>query len=279
LTLNEFFKHDRAVRESGHDTTHRFDDRTADFVSVDLNALLLRYEMDFAELIQKEFDGQLPGLGDAGNAGHWRRAALARKRAIMDLMWDEARGYFFDYDFVNRRRSTYISATGLYPLWAGLFDANNSTEKKQAERTVAYACAKLEETAGLAASARESVEAASARDARQWDYPYGWAPHQMLAWQALKNYGFHAAAGRLAYRWLYTIAKNAHDYNGTIPEKYNVVTGSHDVFVEYGNVGTKFEYIAPEGFGWMNASFQTGWRFLTAAQQKDLRQLKAPGKN
>jgi hypothetical protein len=31
-----------------------------------------------------------------------------------------------------------------------------------------------------------------------------------------------------------------------IPEKYNVVTGSHDVFVEYGNVGTKFSYIAPD---------------------------------
>ena len=45
-----------------------------------------------------------------------------------------------------------------------------------------------------------------------------------------------------------------HDFNGTIPEKYCVVTGSHDVFVEYGNVGTKFSYIAPEGFGWVNAS-------------------------
>ena len=53
----------------------------------------------------------------------------------------------------------------------------------------------------------------------------------------LKNYGLDADAGRLAYRWLYTIVKNAHDYNGMIPEKYNVVTGSHEVFVEYGNVG------------------------------------------
>ena len=71
-------------------------------------------------------------------------------------------------------------------------------------------------------------------------YPYGWAPHQMLAWQGFKNYGLNTGAGRLAYCWLYCIAKNAHDYNGVIPEKYNVVTSSHDVFVEYGNVGTKF---------------------------------------
>lgn len=27
---------------------------------------------------------------------------------------------FFDYDFVRRRRSTYVSATAFYPLWAGL---------------------------------------------------------------------------------------------------------------------------------------------------------------
>ena len=277
LTLNDFFKHDRAVRESGHDTTHRFDDRTADFVSVDLNSLLFRYEMDFAELIEKEFGGQLPGMGDSGKTEYWRRKALGRKRAIMDLMWDETRGFFFDYDFVNGKRSTYISATGLYPLWAKLFDTENPAEQKQAKRVVAYATEKLEKAAGLAASAQESVEAARTHDARQWDYPDGWPPHQMLAWQGLKNYGLDSEAERLAYRWLYTIAKNAHDYNGTIPEKYNVVTGSHDVFVEYGNVGTKFEYIAPEGFGWMNASFQTGWTYLTPSRQKDLRRLKPPG--
>jgi alpha,alpha-trehalase len=59
LTLDQFFKHDRAVRESGHDTTHRFDDRTADFVSVDLNSLLYKYETDFAELLENEFGGKL----------------------------------------------------------------------------------------------------------------------------------------------------------------------------------------------------------------------------
>jgi alpha,alpha-trehalase len=100
------------------------------------------------------------------------------------------------------------------------------------------------------------VAAARRKDPRQWDFPDGWPPHQMLAWQGFKNYGMNTDAERLAYRWLYTIARNAHDYNGTIPEKFNVVTGSHDVFIEYGNVGTRFDYITPEGFGWMNASFE-----------------------
>ncbi len=277
MTLDEFFKHDRADRESGHDTTHRFDDRTADFVSVDLNTLLYKYETDFADLIASEFGGDLPELGDDfRTAESWRQRAARRKTAMLALMWDPARGYFFDYDFARQQRSTYISATGLWPLWAHLLEARNPAELAEAKRAAAYACEKLEQTAGLSATARESVESARHRDGRQWDYPYGWAPHQMLAWQGLKNYGLEDDARRLAYRWLYTITKNAHDYNGTIPEKFNVVTGSHDVFVEYGNVGTKFAYIATEGFGWMNASFEVGLTFLSPAQITDLHQLKPP---
>jgi len=279
MTLNQFFRNDRAVRESGHDTTHRFDDRTTDFVSVDLNSLLYKYETDFAELIQNEFGGKLPGVsGERADAGYWRQRAADRKQAMMALMWDDQRGYFFDYDFVNRRRSTCISATGLWPLWAKLFDTNNPAEMERARRVAAYACEKLEEPAGLAATAKESVEAARRHDPRQWDYPYGWAPHQMLAWQGFRNYGLDTDAARLAYRWLYCIAKNARDYNGVIPEKYNVVTGSHEVFVEYGNVGTKFSYITPEGFGWMNASFEVGMKFLSPAMLADLREMKPPAK-
>ena len=61
-----------------------------------------------------------------------------------------------------------------------------------------------------------------------------------------------------------------------ITEKYNVVTGSHDVFVEYGNVGTKFPYLAREGFGWMNASFEVGMRLLSPARLAALRALQPP---
>lgn len=277
LTLADFFKHDRAGRESGHDTTHRFDDRTADFASVDLNSLLYKYETDFADLIENEFGGDLPGLGvNYRYAKFWRQRAVARKTAMLALMWDEQRGYFFDYDFVNHQRSTYISATGLWPLWARMLDAKNPDDLKRAKQASAFACEKLEQPAGLSATAKQSVESARHHDLRQWDYPFGWAPHQILAWQAFENYGLDGDARRLAYRWLYTLAKNAHDYNGTIPEKYNVVTGSHDVFVEYGNVGTKFTYIAKEGFGWMNASFEVGLSLLSPQQLTDLRKLKPP---
>ncbi len=277
MTPDEFFDDDRAMRESGHDTTHRFDDRAYDFVSVDLNSLLYKYETDFAQVLDDEFNGTLPGVkGAMGGAAYWHRQARLRRQAMMRFMWDEKRGFFFDYDFTRQKRSTYIAATGLFPLWAKLLDAANPADRERARRIVAWAHTKLEQRAGLASSARESVAAARAHDARQWDYPYGWPPEQMLAWKGYANYGFNSDAARLAYRWLYTIAKNAHDYNGVIPEKFNVVTGSHEVFVEYGNVGTKFDYITREGFGWTDASFVTGMNFLSPGQGADLDHLKPP---
>ena len=72
------------------------------------------------------------------------------------------------------------------------------------------------------------------------------------------------------------ITKNAVDYNGTIPEKYDVVDATHKVFSEYGNVGTDFEYISLEGFGWMNASYQYGLSLLDQKLLKKLNDLDEP---
>src|SRR6185437_10614898 len=106
---------DRAERESGHDTTYRFDDRATDFLTVDLNSLLYKTETDVADLLDKRFGGALNGE----SSSRWRARAEARKKRMNELFWDAKRGLFFDYDLKNRRRSGYVSATGLYPLWAG----------------------------------------------------------------------------------------------------------------------------------------------------------------
>ena len=98
----------------------------------------------------------------------------------------------------------------------------------------------------------------------------------MIVWGALYNYDFDRDAERLIYKWLYTLTSNAAKYNGTIPEKYDVVNRSHDVFAEYGNVGTKFAYITREGFGWTNASFQIGIDLLSPDHRKQLNELIPP---
>jgi alpha,alpha-trehalase len=80
----------------------------------------------------------------------------------------------------------------------------------------------------------------------------------------------------MIYRWLWLITKNAVEYNGTIPEKFNLETSSHKVFAEYGNVGTEFDYIAKEGFGWVNASYQYGLHFLKEPLKTHLNALTNP---
>ncbi len=194
---------------------------------------------------------------------------------MLALMWDDGRGFFFDYDFRNQRRSTYISATGLYPLWAKMLDAKNPEDLQRAKRAAAFACAKLEQPAGLAATAKESVESARRQDGRQWDYPYGWAPHQMLAWQGFKNYGLDTDAGRLAYRWLYTIAQTrtttaAWSRKNTMSSPART-TCSWNTATSAQNFPTSLGGVRLDG-----RPSETGIHYLSAARLTDLRALKPP---
>ncbi|MBN2104684.1 trehalase [bacterium] len=282
--LDQFFVHDRAVRESGHDTTYRWwaggKDRCADFVPVDLNALLYKTEIDMAFFIDHLFEGTLVMPGGSEETGAaWKKLADNRKKSIRQYFWNEADALFYDYNFVDEYSHPYISATAFYPLWACDPDRPDTRilTDTEADRLIRCLLNYLEFPGGLAASSEKSRGPVSElRPQRQWDYPHGWAPHQMIAWQALCNYHHDSHAQRLIYRWLYTIIRNAVDYNGTIPEKFNVVTRSHQVFAEYGNVGTKFAYITREGFGWMNASYQVGLKLLKEDLHDELNQMIPP---
>lgn len=282
--LDAFFVHDRCMRESGHDTTYRWQqdgDRCADFVTVDLNALLFKTEIDLATIIEEEFSGTLILKdGTEEKSGDWLARAASRREKMQALLWDEKLGLFFDYDTKKERRHHFVSATTFYPLWASSAEDNPAKRlvtREQARRIVAAALPHLEMPGGLAGTSKASRGTVSkTRPKRQWDYPFGWAPHQILAWRGLQNFGMNDVAHRLAYRWLYMIARNAADYNGTVPEKYDVVARSHRVFAEYGNVGTDFAYITKEGFGWMNASFQVGLALLPQALRAPLERLVPP---
>jgi alpha,alpha-trehalase len=270
--LDEFFIHDRAMRESGHDTSYRLIEQCADLVTVDLNSLLYKYEIDISELIKNEFEGRFKDSnGNEYNNSEWLSRAEKRKETINKLLWNQQDGMYYDYNFAENKQTEYVSATTFYPLWAGL------SSNAQASSLIKNALPLLEFPGGIAGSDEKSRGPISkGRPQRQWDYPFGWAPHQMIVWGALYNYDFDNEAERLIYKWLYTLTSNAAKYNGTIPEKYDVVKRSHDVFAEYGNVGTKFAYITREGFGWTNASFQIGINLLSPAHREQLNNLIPP---
>ena len=186
-------------------------------------------------------------------------------------LWNDEEGSFYDYDFIEGEQTGFISATNLYPLWAG------SVSEAQAAQMMEELKEHLSAPGGILSTAKISVEETATNEVqRQWDYPNGWAPHQMLLWQGLIDYGYEAEAHELIYRWLYMITRNAVDYNGTIPEKYDVVNRTHKVYAEYGNVGTEFDYITTSGFGWMNASYQLGLELLPQQYREKLNELVPP---
>jgi len=82
----------------------------------------------------------------------------------------------------------------------------------------------------------------------QWDYPYGWAPLQLLVVEGLRRYGFNSVADRISYKFLSTVAENFRR-DGTIREKYNVVTRSSESHVTAGYQANVV------GFGWTNGVF------------------------
>jgi alpha,alpha-trehalase len=229
ISLNpDYYKGDRSMRESGFDISFRFGPygvATHHYAPVCLNSLLYKSEKDLqqmSELLNRKDDAQ-----------KWAQRAQQREDKIRKYLWDSQRGVFFDYNFDSKVRSSYEYITTLYPLWAGLA----SPEQAQA---VVRNLSIFERPGGLAMSNYES--------GAQWDLPYGWAPTQMIAIEGLRQYGFNDDANRISYKFLSTIAENFRR-EGTIREKYNVVTRSTESQVEAGYQQNVI------GFGWTNAAF------------------------
>ncbi|KAI9798734.1 MAG: hypothetical protein M1825_005016 [Sarcosagium campestre] len=274
--LDTFLLHDRASRESGHDTSYRFVDVCADLATVDLNSLLYKYESDIADTIDKHFDGHLtvlpqfavdsPNTTDEQGSRIWRARARSRRAAVDKYLWDDEAGFYFDYNTLTHTRTTHESATTFFPLYAGLCSTH------QARRLVSHALPALSMPGGIVSTSERSRGLLDGRPQRQWDYPYAWAPHQMLAWIGLRRYGYKHEAARVAYRWLRTMMMPFIHYGGVVVEKYDVCgrEDSHRVDAEYGNQGADFKGVAQEGFGWVNASFVVGLTLIDERMKKAL---------
>jgi alpha,alpha-trehalase len=233
-----FYKGDRSLRESGFDITFRFGpfgDATPDYAAVGLNCLLYREERDL-EWISNQ-------LGKKAQARHWAATADERAKKIARYFWNAGRGLHFDYDFKTGQQSDYIYATTFYPLWV------RAASQAQAQAVIKQA--RVLEEPGSVAMSRETTEG-------RWDYPYGWAPIQLIAMEGLRRYGDDADADRISINFLSMIAQNF-DRDRTIYEKYNVLTRSSETHVR---VGYKNNQV---GFGWTNGVFVTLLHELPAA--------------
>jgi alpha,alpha-trehalase len=224
----DYYKGDRAMRESGFDISFRFGPygaATHHYAPVCLNSLLYKSEKDLEQISA--------ALGRKEESEKWRQRANQRKEDIQKYLWDADRGLFFDYDFEKEARSTYEYVTTFYPLWAGI------ATPEQAQSVIQH-IGTLEQPGGLVMSPYET--------GGQWDYPYAWAPNQLMADEGLRRYGFHEDANRLSYKFLSMVMENFRR-DGTIREKYDAVKRSSETQVTAGY------HMNIVGFGWTNGVF------------------------
>jgi alpha,alpha-trehalase len=224
----DYYKGDRSMRESGFDISFRFGPygaSTHHFAPVCLNSLLYKSEKDLEQMSAT--------LGRNDESEKWRERAEQRKSDIQKYLWDEERGLFFDYDFEKQIRSTYDYVTTFYPLWAGIATPEQA-------RKVVQNIGIFERPGGLVMSPYET--------GGQWDYPYAWAPNQLMADEGMRRYDFNKEADKVSYEFLSMVMENFRR-DGTIREKYDAVKRSSETQVTAGY------HMNIVGFGWTNGVF------------------------
>lgn len=231
----ETASHYIAECESGWDFSPRFQTRCEHFCPIDLNANLYGYEKNF-EFFAKE-------LGSLEEARQWHQKAEHRKTLIRKHCREEKSGLYYDYDFVNGKRSDVVSAA----VFSLLF--NEVLSRKDAQRMIPPALQLLEFQYGISACENKDYGVTY-----QWSYPNGWAPLNYLAVSGLDRYGYKEEALRMAKKYQ-TAVVNIYKATGNLWEKYNV---------NEGNVNVVNEYKLPTMLGWTAGTFVWISQYLTS---------------
>lgn len=245
-----------AELESGWDFTSRFYGRCSDFLAIDLNCFLYKYETDFIESakILKRKKEEL----------FWKTISQKRKSEITKYMWSRDEQFFYDFDYTHKIQSPFVSLAGFLPMWAGL------ATQKQAEGmkkklplfeteygltvTDASSLAPLIDVESIPNGFRQTIK--SFLSPKQWDYPNIWPPLEYLTVIGFLRYGFLNDARRIMEKSVRTHAWLFRKY-GTMYEKIDGVTGDKPLDYQYPN---------QTGFGWTNAVF---YRYIQLLDSMD----------
>lgn len=218
----KYFSRMLTVYESGWDVSARFNYGDQEVIPVDLNCQLYQYEADFLALAKTNKDTKA--------MKKWQTAMKTRKDQIANCFWDEKTGFY--YDNHEGKPGTLKTLAGFYPLWCG------AASKAQAKRCVTQL--KTFEFAGGLANSEKLPPSF-----RQWDYPNGWAPLQLIVCEGLLRYGYKNEAKRIAQKWLDCNAE-VFEHTGKLWEKYDVVKKRK---------GRRGRYPTQPGFAWTNGVF------------------------
>jgi len=226
------YRHLRAAAESGWDFSSRWFKNSKDFstihtteiIPVDLNCLLLKLEKSIAEAYQLK--------SDTISSNKFKTLANKRMQAIEKYCWNEEKGFYFDYDYVQNQQKNSLTLAGVFPLFFEI------ASREQANAIAAILEEKFVSGSGVITTTETTNQ--------QWDSPNGWAPLQWVVIQGLTKYGKTALAKDIAKRWM-KLNEKVYANTGKMMEKYNVA----DTGLEAGGG----EYPAQDGFGWTNGVY------------------------
>lgn len=254
-----------AEQESGWDMTSRFYSRCHEFLPIDLNCFLYKYEIDFAKTAQI--------LNNNDEKKYWLQRAEKRKKLINQYMWNDSEGFFYDYNYVHKKQSAFLSLAGFVPMWSGI------ATQEQADKMV-HKLQFFQTPYGLAITDKASLPSdfdlqrvtepyrVTLQDIlkpKQWDYPNIWPPLHYLVTIGLLNYGYTHLASRLMNKYLQANAVYYHKQR-TLLEKMDGLTGS---------MPRTYWYPTQTGFGWTNAIFYRYIQILSKISLHKTHETKA----
>jgi alpha,alpha-trehalase len=118
------------------------------------------------------------------------------RTAINEVMWDEATGSWYDYDYVRHQLRKDFYPSNLVPLWVNAHNGDSNVVAKVVQYFKDQGVDKY--AGGVPTSLKHSGE--------QWDFPNGWAPLNHIVVEAFENSGSveaKALAFSLAQKWIW----------------------------------------------------------------------------
>ncbi len=237
-------RHIRAAAESGWDFSSRwFRDgmsmqtiQTTELIPIDLNCLLYYMEQTLASIYaQQDPEKHAFMVQKAGN----------RKMAINKYCWNESKGFYFDYHFMDGQSTNSKTLAAVFPLYFSL------SSPEQVEKVANILSQDFLYPGGLITTVTNTGQ--------QWDAPNGWAPLQWMSYVAMQKNGQEKLAGQIKQNWLLQNEK-VFKATGKMMEKYNVM----DLSLGAGGG----EYPNQDGFGWTNGVYLALKSIDTPANEK-----------
>ncbi|ELA40886.1 uncharacterized protein VICG_02066 [Vittaforma corneae ATCC 50505] len=241
----ELFTHIKSAAESGWDFSSRWlgdginlrTIHTADFIPVDLNAIIYKNEKILSYLLKIKGNSKL--------SDKFAKKAHKRLIAIQQVLWNDELGVWNDFDFKNQKlNDSRFYFSNITPLIFGI----NPPIGNYRQILLRYSKTLFGYPGGIPASDNYIDDKKCALELvflHQWDFPNVWAPHQSMMVDFLIEKGESSFALHVA-RTFFNNVNAGFKKHGVFFEKY--------LCNNSGLTGNGGEYPPQVGFGWTNGT-------------------------